>query len=491
MLKHKYIEYCAITSLSILYVYLHWQVIHQDLNGIHLWRQTETQTNIQNFYRYDYNILNPSCNIFNGNKGNIRRYEFPVMQWLIANMYFIFGDKIIVTRLCMIMIALLGILGMYKLFKSLTNHTLASMSCIIIFAFSPLYYFYAVNPMPDLFALVCGIWFFYYFTNYMKNENRKDLIYAAVLISLSILAKLPFAVYGLAVIGYIFHQLFHSKKYLTSARFKTLALAFTISLIPPILWYGWVMPTWHQDTIIPGIFNAAFDKEKYKAILAYHKNILLPEYIFNKTSINYFYLGAFALVIGKSFRSKYFIPFAFTGMMCLIYFFYELNMIDTIHDYYMLPFMVPVYVVALYGMFYVAKMHKYAAIAIILSVTLVPKTTIESTKEWWTLKKVGIPEEWVKYKDELRSVAPKDKMCAMLNDDSGYIMPYMIDKQGYCFQNDNLPMLWVDDMVRNWKVEYLYSNSRKVDSDTAFYKFIEKKVFDKGSMKVFKLKLPN
>ena len=91
-------------------------------------------------------------------------------------------------------------------------------------------------------------------------------------------------------------------------------------------------------------------------------------------------------------------------------------------------------------------------------------------------------------KETLRNLVPNDEKCIMLNDVSTYVFSYLIDKQGYIFQDDYLPMAWIEDMVKNNHVHYMYSDSRKVDGSPEFQPFVESIIFEKGTMKVFKLK---
>ena len=91
-------------------------------------------------------------------------------------------------------------------------------------------------------------------------------------------------------------------------------------------------------------------------------------------------------------------------------------------------------------------------------------------------------------KDALRKLVPNDEKCIILNDVSTYIFSYQIDKQGFIFQDDHLPMLWIDDMVKNYNVHYMYSDSRKVDGSPEFQPFVDSLIFERGTIKVFKLK---
>jgi 4-amino-4-deoxy-L-arabinose transferase-like glycosyltransferase len=272
-MNSKSLIYIFFTGFIVVYLYLHLDLLGEDLNGMHLWRQTETQTNIQNFYRHDYNILNPSCNIFNGNKGNIKRFEFPIMQWLIANFYFIFGDKIIITRAMMFFLGAIGILGFLKLLWILTKNTITTIAGTFVFSFAPLYYFYVINPMPDVFAFVCSIWYVYFFIYYLETNKYYALLLSGALISLSILAKLPFVIYGVAPAFYVLSKLFNNVKNIRDSQTLNIISVFSVSLIPPIIWYSWVIPTWGTETVVGGILNGGFNFEKYINILKYHYNV--------------------------------------------------------------------------------------------------------------------------------------------------------------------------------------------------------------------------
>jgi hypothetical protein len=59
---------------------------------------------------------------------------------------------------------------------------------------------------------------------------------------------------------------------------------------------------------------------------------------------------------------------------------------------------------------------------------------------------------------------------------------------GFNFNNDHLPHGWIDDMMKNNGVRYMYSNSRKVDADTSFIPYVDSILYEKGNYKVIKLK---
>ena len=92
--------------IPLLSMAMHWRIFSTDLVGVHLWRQSQTQLNIQNFYRHDFNILNPRVNITNLGPNTLYRYEFPIMQWSIACVHKVLGESITITRVCLFLLGL-------------------------------------------------------------------------------------------------------------------------------------------------------------------------------------------------------------------------------------------------------------------------------------------------------------------------------------------------------------------------------------------------
>jgi hypothetical protein len=144
-------------SIPVISFLLHFHVFNLDLIGIHVWRQTETQTVINNFYRGDFNILNPHVNGL-ADTDQLHRMEFPLMQWIIALLYKIFGPHIAVTRLTIFTIGMCSVYGMFVFCSNIFNNKGLAALAAWCFNFSPVFYYYTVNPMPDNLALCGGVW---------------------------------------------------------------------------------------------------------------------------------------------------------------------------------------------------------------------------------------------------------------------------------------------------------------------------------------------
>ena len=110
----KVYRYLILFSIVVISFLQHYNHFTKDLMSIHVWRQTQTQSIIMNFYEEDMNIFNPRRNE-RGDGDGIFRMEFPLMQWLVACIYKVFGDHLIICRIFMFIIGLISLLGIYKL----------------------------------------------------------------------------------------------------------------------------------------------------------------------------------------------------------------------------------------------------------------------------------------------------------------------------------------------------------------------------------------
>ena len=175
-------------SIPLLSLALHFHVFSLDLMGIHVWRQTETQSVIDNFFTGDFNILNPRIN-GQADTSQLHRMEFPVMQWLVALMYKIFGQHIYVSRASVFIMGLFSVYGMYYLCRGVFKNKGIAAICAWCFNWSPVFYYYTVNPMPDNFALCCGIWSIGYFYEYINRGKIQHVILSALFLCLATLAN--------------------------------------------------------------------------------------------------------------------------------------------------------------------------------------------------------------------------------------------------------------------------------------------------------------
>jgi hypothetical protein len=488
MKKYLHIFIIAITIISSLFLHRH--IFNKDIIGVHSWRQCQTEWNIRNFYRHDANILNPRVSHFNGGKDNIYRYEFPVMQWAIGMLHKAFGESIAITRYAMLLIGFFGLFGFYRLLRSLNFEPLIASFGMWAFSFSPVFYYYTVNPLPDLFALSMGIWYLYFFYKSTQNQDFKYIYIAAMMLSLATLAKLPFIVFGGATFVYLLRQLFKNGKTELSLILKHAAIYIGLMLFP-LLWYAWVIPTWQGNGIVAGLFDNQISWEKAKDILRYHKETMFPLILLNKACWFFFTYALFVFFKEQLFKRKEIVFMLFPFILVCFYFIFELNMIDKVHDYYMFPFLPFLFIIVAYGIKVAWRENYYIKTFVLISLLSMVSYCLKQNANSWTVDNAvnsGFNKDIFMYQKELTNAVPRDEKCIILNDHSMFVFSYLIDKQGFIFKDNYLPTGWIVDMVQNHNVRYMYSDSRAIENDANVKQLIDSIVLEAGSIKVLKLK---
>lgn len=467
-----------------LSLFQHKHHIIKDIQGIHTWRQSQTMWGIRNFTRHDSNLFNPRLNSFNGGKDNIRRYEFPIFQWSLAMGQKVLGENIAILRILIFIIGIFSILGIFFLVHFLVNNWLAALITAVLFQYSPVFFYYTINPLPDNLALCGIIWYTYYILNYFKTLKNRHLIIANVALLTAALIKPTFLMYSIIGIIYLLTQVIKNKK-ISIANVK-FALVHLIFAAPAIGWYAWVMPQWGRNPAMYGIFNGQFILQEYLDLIYFHATHMFPFLLLYVPVWALFILGIYGLGKNK-FNTKWTYSLI---VITFLYLLFELKPIGREHDYYLFPFLPWLYIIVGLG---VEQLRVYSSKGVyVLGILLISSTiytpTISNSK--WDYTNAIWNHDIFKYSEELKNAVPKGELCIILNDPSGYIFSYRIDKMGHIFRDDHLPIPWINSIVRTNGIRYMYSDSKKINTNKEFQKFIDKVLLVKGSITVFKLKIP-
>jgi len=469
LISNNWLAFVTVVFVSISLVQ-HWNKFDLDIQGKHAWRQSATMWNVRNYVRHDPNILNPRLSHFNGGKDNIVRLEFPLMQWLMSKTMLLFGEHIIITRFFMFGISILSTLGMYKLFKSLFGDNKVSLIASLIFSNSPLFFYYAVNPLPDLLALCFAVWYLVTITQYEKEKRRMFLWLSCALLCLSAICKIPFILFSSVSLLLFKGQ----REYLKLFEICSIHLLF---LMPVVLWYSWVIPSWEPSPALGGVLKYGIDLQTLGEYLWYHLSTMFPFIIMSPISL---ILLVYGLIKIKGVQNiEWVLWLAMASMMYLIL---EINAIGKIHDYYMLPFLPWIFVIIAHGIKRIYDSHPQ--LIYLCLVTQLIYTPIV-TERWWSVSDQLINPEIYLYKEELKDVVPSDALCIILNDPSNVMFSYQIDKMGFVFDNDYLPIEWIDDMRNNYNVRYMYSDSDVINKNEEVLSRICKELHVAGRIKVF------
>lgn len=462
---------------------MHWQHFSKDLMSIHVWRQAQTQSNIDNFYEEDMNIFNPRRSD-RGNTDGIFRMEFPLMQWLVAATYKIFGKYLIISRLWMFAIGLLTILGIYKLLYALFDNALIGIIGAWAFNFSPTFFYYTINPLPDNMALCAAIWGLYIFFYWYRHRRDSLLVWSGVFLAIGTLCKLPFIIYYIVPIVYFLQQLFQKgwQKELLPQGLKVFGFS-----VFPVGWYITVIPQWGDNMVISGMLENEDSSSKIFDYLQHNLISTLPELLLNYGSVPFFLAGFYYLQKRKAYKNPLFLMLLGLSSVVLFYFLFEVNAIAKIHDYYLFPFYPLLFILVGYGAYHFMNAGKLVRNFSFLLLMILPFTCYLRMQSRWTPDAPGFNKNLLIHKEVLQNAVPNDALVVAGNDLSHYIFFYYIDKKGWGFDQDRLSAAELKEMIENG-AQYLYSDTKMVHDNPEVKPFLEKLLIQKGDIFVYKLK---
>jgi hypothetical protein len=471
-------------SIILISVAMHFNHFPKDLMSFHVWRQTQTQTTIINFYEEDMNIFNPSRND-RGNGDGIFRMEFPLMQWIVACIYKVAGNHLILCRIFNFITGLFSIYALFLLLKFLFRNETIALIGAWTFNFSPSFYYHTINPMPDNLALCCSLWGIALFFYWYRKEKIYLLPLSGLFLSIGALCKLPFILYYSVPLSYFFFQ-FMKKGSKKENVLK--AILITCPIILPLAWYILVIPQWGGNGIVQGITENLVPTPLLLYYLRYNLISTLPEHLLNYGSVLFFLAGFYFLFTNKAYKNELFIVLFVWSMAILAYYLFEANMIGTVHDYYHFPFFPLLFILVSYGasQLLILKNRFVKCLVFFLLLILPVGAYIRNYIRWDPLSP-NFNKDLLENKEELRNAVPKDALCVAGNDNSHFIFFYYIDKKGWGFQEDNLDPQKLKKMIDDG-AEYLYSDSREIENNENIKPYLDELIIEKGTIKIFHLK---
>ncbi len=474
----------ALLVIILTSLLLHIQYMNMDVQGAHSWRQCQTMWNVNNFVRYDANILNPRISHFNGvHPENLYRYEFPVMQWSLAMIMRLLGESAWIMRIFMFLISASSVIFFYKLTRFFVRQRVARIAGSFFLTFGPVFYYYSICPLPDVLALMASIAYLYTILQYFNGKKIKYLFLASGFLLLACLVKLPFLMFSIVSIAYFVRSLYKNKRFTHVNLIQSIVQS--LFLIPAIAWYVWVMPGWEGNSIVKGILDLNMSGAEIFDVIQYNILEVIPMSIMFPPMWLFFVWG---LVQQRSNQAARKWIYPMIGITFLYYAF-EFNAILKQHDYYLMPFIIWLYLTATIGIASFLKHSKrWKTIIICLLMTITPIYTFLTSQKKYSIQGYHEFHDAVTHRRALREAVPDDQLCLMLKDVSYYILSYQVNKRGYVFDADNIPLGWVSDMIRNKEVTHSYSNMRNFDQNPLLQHYVHKELLHAGNIKVLQFK---
>jgi hypothetical protein len=215
----------------------------QPPQSIHTWRQTNSLSMTQMYYQYDVPFLQPEIQNQISDDGNSGKTagEFPVIYFVMAKVWKIFGKSEWLFRMFHLFILFSGLFLLFRMWIPLTGHAIKAGFIPMLVMTSPMIIFYGPNFLPDApaLALIFVAWYFLY--SFIQSRKIYLLWISAAFFFLGISLKITVATSFLAIGSWIVLESLFLKTEKRVFNFRRIHyLPFILSLAGVLLWYWYV-----------------------------------------------------------------------------------------------------------------------------------------------------------------------------------------------------------------------------------------------------------
>lgn len=246
----KFFQYQAaeIAIFSLLFVLLCFvfglqKVLFQPPQSLHIWRQTNSLSIAYNYYQDDLPFFKPEIHnqFSDGGTSGKSVGEFPIIYYIVAGLWQVFGHNEGVFRILHLIIQFLGLFALFQIVKRITKSRIyAGFVSLLIFT-SPMVVFFGPNFLPDVPALSFVFIAWYFMFIFLEKRGQGYLWIAALFFCLSMLLKITSALSYIALGGWILYELLFKKREKGVFNFNVKHLIPFVLIIPVVVaWYLYV-----------------------------------------------------------------------------------------------------------------------------------------------------------------------------------------------------------------------------------------------------------
>ncbi|HAQ70069.1 MAG TPA: hypothetical protein DCR48_03750 [Flavobacteriales bacterium] len=318
-------------------------ITNPPLEVAHNWRQTAVNTVARNFHEIDNNIFYPRFDTA-GNSSGISGTEFPLFNYLIYLSNLIFGYSHWYGRLINLIVSSFGIWAFYQVVKDHFSEKTAFYGTIVLL--SSLWFAFSRKIMPDTFSISLCLISLAFALRFLKNGGFMQLLLYCLFASLGILSKIP----AIVVLTPLAFSIL-SEHYPLQRKFWLIS----ISIIPLAFsawWYFYWFDHITDDFVLyrmgPGIQKGFFQ-------LIATPNLTLNNFYFDALKFSGFALtlfGVYKIIKRKDIKLlAVVVLYSFAFLVFMLQAGYGFR----IHEYYTLPYVPLMALIAGYGLSLVRK----------------------------------------------------------------------------------------------------------------------------------------
>lgn len=233
----KYSGWLFVGLVAFIFLCIHlYDVFLMPPHGIHFWRQTDSLAFVEGFYLFDADLLHPKI-LNTGTIDGRAAAEFPIVYYITALLYSVFGRHEIILRLLTYAVYLGGFYAFFRIAEWFLKNSFLAVAVSLLFLFGGVPTYYATGFIPDPVALGLVLMGAYSYLLFISNRTKAKLVLAIALFTLSALVKVTLAILPLALFGLLLLSvvLKHFDSYFPHKRLQL--LLFLLSFIAVFAWY--------------------------------------------------------------------------------------------------------------------------------------------------------------------------------------------------------------------------------------------------------------
>jgi hypothetical protein len=317
---------------------------------IHEWRKSDSLSITLNYMKGD-SFFAPQTNSISLNGNRNAAAEFPIIYYLIGNIWKYIGQNEFVFRILSVALIILGIVLISDVVQFyLKSKRLTLVFCGLIFS-SPILVSYAhgfiPNPFAFSFILISGYYIFLFLQKNKQWAIMLFFVFSTLAVLIKITSVLPLLAFGSSFFFYaLFNQRDLFRKHFKKVIIVTLSLLLSLTLT--FLWYKYAIE--YNDRFKSELFSTTIrpiweiSVEKQKEIFNILLNSQLP-LLYNKLVLFFLLIFSFFSIISNKV-SAYFKWLITMSLLALISYLVLWFWVFDVHDYYLIEILfVPIVIV--------------------------------------------------------------------------------------------------------------------------------------------------
>lgn len=281
--KHPLLLFYAITLLITLLYYYH-ILLFVPPQSVHRWRQTDSASITLNLYQHGLKFFKPEVHSLTSDDHTTgyAAAEAPLLYFLIALLYKIFGAHDAVYRLVNTLIFLIGLGALFRTARYFLDDFMLAASIPLLVFVSPVTAYYGNNFLTDSTALALVFVGYWQFTRYLETKRPGFFLMVIVFFTLAGLLKATMALNLFVLLGLILFR------YLKPAAFWPIfgGLAVIVAWYAYAIWFNRVHDSATFLTTITPFWQLT--PEKRQAV---------TRFILDRNLTMYYSLGMWTLLV--------------------------------------------------------------------------------------------------------------------------------------------------------------------------------------------------